>query len=78
MGDRRNLPLRDWSAALPARILGDNKLGLYRQCVGAAKAENVAGRVRRRIADTACCTKPWGFGSPLGRLGRHGFYGPAI
>jgi hypothetical protein len=36
----------------------ENKLGLYRQCAGAGKAGIVAKRVRRRIADTACCTEP--------------------
>jgi hypothetical protein len=40
------------------RIAPSNKLGLYRQCAGAGKAGIVAKRVRRRIADTACCTEP--------------------
>lgn len=44
--------------SLPGTIPGENKLGLYRQCVGAGKAGNGAKRVCRRIADTACCTEP--------------------
>jgi hypothetical protein len=42
------------------RMAGDNKLGLYRQCVGARRRQNKAKakQLRRRIADTACCAKP--------------------
>ena len=48
------------------RIVGDNKSGLYRQCAGAGKPANEAKYVRRRrIADTACCTKPREFGGEI-------------
>src|ERR1035437_7372183 len=44
----------------------DNKSGLYRQCAGAGKPANEAKYVRRRrIADTACCTKPREFGGEI-------------